>query len=216
MISETKRAATAAALLAFIAVMCAWLYFSQTRAAKQDMGMHQRIGEVLAEQTAGLIGAKGKIVTLAIETKEWPELATQIEAFNSALKKLGTYEVRAYEMDTKEQPKYGAGSGLSGRRYVRTVNKNEDADVFVSFVGAPKLSDEEIAEMKRKPQFVAESRSLENLPNLFRKKLIAVAVVSRFQFPSPGPDNPQTPQDWFAKRFQVITAQGVGELPVSE
>ena len=111
---------------------------------------------------------------------------------------------------------YHFPTALAGRRYVRTVNKNESAEVFVSFVGAPKLSAGEIAELKRRPPFIAESRSVENLPRLFKEQLIALAAVSRFQFPSPGPDNPQTPKEWFAKRFQVITAKGLGEIPESE
>ena len=134
----------AAGSVAVIAASCAWIYFTQFKAAKYNVGLHQRVGEVLAEQTAALIGKKGRVVSIAIDTKEWPELKTQIESFKVTLKKLGNYELREYELDTKDQPKYGVGSGLSGRRYVRTVKKNEKANVFVSFVGAPSLSDAEV------------------------------------------------------------------------
>ena len=193
------------AAVAVIAASCVWIYSTQFNAAKYNVGLHHQVGEVLAEQTANLIGKKGRVVSIAIDTKEWPELKTQIAAFKAKLKKLGEYELREYEMDPKDQPKYGVGSGLSGRRYVRTVKKNEKADVFVSFIGAPTLSDEEIAELGNKPKLIAEDRSPDNLQKLFRNELLHVAVVSRFQFPSPGTEKPKTPQEWFTKRFQIIT-----------
>ena len=216
MTSETKRVLTITLATATIITSCSWIYFTQIKVAKHSVGLHQHIGEVLARQTANLIGKQGKVVTIAIETKEWPELKTQLDAFKTTLKKLGDYELRDYEMDTKDQPKYGVGSGLSGRRYVRTFKKNEKADVIVSFVGAPKLSEEEIQELTDKPKFIAESRSTDYLPKLFENNLISVAVVSRYQFPSPGTDKPRTPQEWFTKRYQVVTPETARTLPKPE
>src|SRR6058998_174570 len=97
--------------------------------------------------------------------------------------------------------------------FVRIVKNNPDTDVLVSFVGAPKLSDEELAELKKLPKFIAESRSAEHLPKLFEKQLIQVAVVSRFVFPAPGPLSPKTPQQWFDKRYQIIEADAVKTIP---
>ena len=210
MTAQARRILIITALVAVIAAACSWIYFAEIRTVEHNVGLHQHIGRVLAERTVGLVGKHGKIVTIAIETKEWPELKTQRAAFLSELKKLGDFEVREYEMETKDQPKYGVGSGLSGRRYVRTVKKNTNASAFVSFVGAPKLSKDEIAELGEKPPLlIVESRSVENLPELFTKKLIAQAVVARFQFPAPGPENPKTPEEWFTKRYQVVAADGV-------
>jgi hypothetical protein len=173
---------------------------------------------VLAEQTAQLIGNKGKIVTIAIETKEWPELKTQVEAFNKKLATLGKFEVRDYEMDTKDQPKYGVGTGLSGRRYIRTVKKNTDAAVFVSFIGAPKLDDAERAELETgtKPKLIAESRGTDYLPKLFKHELIQIAVVARYQYPSPAPEKPKSPEEWFVSRYQIVTPQNANTLPKTE
>ena len=199
-----------------ILASCLWIYFTQFRAAQHNVGLHQYIGQTLARHAASAAGQKGRIVTIAIDTREWPELKTQIESFKAALKKLGTYELREYEMDTKDQPKYGVGSGLSGRRYVRTVKKNPNADVFVSFVGAPKLTADEISELGTKPKLVLESRSGDNVPALFEKKLAIAAVVSRFQFPAPAPEKPRTPEEWFVKRYQVVTPGSLPKLSRAE
>lgn len=213
---DTKNTLTAIVAVAVIAGACCWIYFGQVNAAKYNLALHQRVGEVLAEQAAEIAGGKGKVVTIAIETKEWPELKTQIEAFNTTLATLGKFEVRDYEVDTKDQPKYGVGTGLSGRRYVRTVLKNKDAAVFVSFIGAPKLDEAEMTELGMKPKLVAEARSTDNLPKLFKHELIQVAVAARYQYPSPAPENPKTADEWFTKHYQIVTAKTAHTLPKPE
>jgi hypothetical protein len=214
--TQVKNRIVGAAAVGVIVGSCLWIYFTQFKTAKHNVALHRKVGEVLAQETAKAAGPKGHIVTIAIDTKDWPELKTQIDAFKEALKKLGQYELREYEMDTKDQPKYGVGSGLSGRRYVRTVKKNSKADVFVSFVGAPKLSAEEIAELGNKPKLIVEARSPDNLPGLFENKLAIAAVVSRFQFPAPPPEKPRSPEQWFVKRYQIVTADAREALPKLE
>ena len=137
MSSKQKNALLATGAILVIIASSLWIYYHEFRAAKHSVALHQRVGQVLAEQTANLIGKKGYVAIITIDSKEWPELKTQIQAFRETLKKLGEYELHDYELDTKDQPKYGVGSGLSGRRYVRTVKKGEKADIFVSFIGAP-------------------------------------------------------------------------------
>jgi hypothetical protein len=213
MTTNFKRGLIVTACVLVIAASCIWIYFTQFKAAKFNVSLHQRIGEVLAEQTAKLVGGKGKVVTIAIETKEWPELRTQLYAFNTALAKLGKFEVRDYELDTKDKPKYTIGNGLSGRRYVRIVNKNTNASVFVSFVGAPHLKKDDLEQLSFTPKLIAESRSPEDVARMFEKKLLDVAIVSRFQFPSPSPKSPATPDEWFTKQYQIVTLKTASALP---
>src|ERR1043166_8593230 len=202
--------------LAAITGSLLWIYYGQVKAPKYNVALHQRLGEVMAEQTAKVVGPKGRVVIISIPTVGEPELQTQLSAFHQRLKKLGQYELKQYDMDTKNQPKYGVGAGLSGRRFVRTVLKNPNADVFVSFIGVPKLTDEEFAELKKMPKLVAESRSADHLPLLFEKKILQVAVVSRFSFPAPGTKNPKTAQEWFERRYQIIASDVSRELPQPE
>lgn len=204
--------------LAGLAILgsAAWIYWHEFKAPRHDVELHRRIGEVMAEQTAMVAGPKGKIVLITIPPNGEPELKTQLDAFQAKLKKLGNYDVREYEMDTKDQDKYGVGTGLSGRRYVRTANKNLDAVAMVSFIGAPNLKDEDLAELQKIPKFVAQARAVDNLPKLFKKELISVAVAARFNFPAPGPITPRTAQDRFDKRYQVVVATNVSTIPKPE
>lgn len=216
MSAQTKNRIIAGAAILAIVASCVWIYFTQFRATQYNVALHRHIGQTLADQVAKAIGAKGNVVSIAIDTKEWPELKIQLDAFKGALKKLGQYDLREYQLDTKDQPKYGLGSGLSGRRYVRTVKKNPNANIFVSFVGAPKLTTEELTELGTKPKLVVESRSCDNLYVLFENNLVQAAVVSRFQFPAPAPEKPRSTEEWFAKRYQILTADTLKLLPKSE
>ena len=199
-----------------IATSATWIYYREFKAPKHNVRLHQRIGEVMAEQTARVLGPKGRVLLLIIPTGSAPELETQLQAFHRTLAKLGNYDLKEHEFDTRDQAKYGVGSGLSGRRFLRAIKNNSTADALVSFVGAPQLSDEELAQLTRMPKFIAETRSVENLPKLFEKQIIQVAVVSRFVFPAPGPQKPRTPQELFDKRYQVIAADSVATIPRPE
>ncbi|MFO1512650.1 MAG: hypothetical protein U1F83_07020 [Verrucomicrobiota bacterium] len=216
MTSNSKTILTILLCALAIAGSAAWVYWREFKAPQYDVELHQRVGEIMAEQTAKVAGPKGKVVVIAIPTGGLPELKTQLESFRLALKKLGSYELREYEMDTKDQDKYGVGTGLSGRRYVRTANKNLDAAAVVSFIGAPNMKDEDIAELQKSPKFVAEARAVDNLPKLFNKDLISVAVASRFSFPAPGPIQARTAQERFDKRYQIVAANNVTNIPKSE
>ena len=216
MAANTKQVWTAALALLAIAGSAAWIYWHEFKAPQHDVELHRRLGEVMAEQTVRVAGNKGKIVVMTIPTSGEPELKTQLKAFRAALKQKGNFELREYEMDPKDQDKYSVGSGLSGRRYVRTVNKNLDAAAFVSFIGAPHMKEEDITELKKVPKLVAEARSVDNLPKLFKKELISIAVASRFNFPAPGPIQPRTAQERFDKRYQIVAADSVGTIPKPE
>ncbi len=207
----SKKAAIVGASLVAIA-LSAFVMYRQLKAPAFNVALHQRVGQVMAEQTAKALGQKGRVVLITIPTGGEPELATQLDAFRATLKKLGDFEIKEKELDTKDQPKYGVGNGLSGRRFLRTIKNNPNADAIVSFVGVPSVSDEELADLKKVPKFIAETRSPDHLPKLFEKRLIEVAVVSRFVFPAPGPVQPGTPQEWFDKRYQILTADAAATI----
>lgn len=216
MSSSAKKTLISLAAVLVIIGSAAWIYWHEFKVPKHDAELHTRVGEVMAEQTAMIAGKTGKIVLIAIPTSGEPELKTQLDAFRARLKTLGDFHLREYEMDTKDQDKYGVGTGLSGRRYVRTANKNLDAAAVVSFIGAPHMKDEDIAELQKVPKLIAEVRSVDHLPKLFKKELISVAVASRFNFPAPGPITSRTAQERFDKRYQIVVAANVAVIPKSE
>ena len=209
-----KKWITAAGLLAVIAGASLWIYFHHFAAPQFNVTLHKAVGRVMAEETARLLNRHGKLVLIAIETPAGSELQIQLKEFEKALKAFsGMAIAKNYTLETDKKPKYGVGSGLSARRFIRIVNKNTTADAIVSFVGAPDLSDDEMRQLEAKPKFIAEARSAEKLKKLFDKQVLHAAVVSRFQFPSPVEGKPSSPRQWFDKRFQIITTENAASLP---
>ena len=47
-----------------------------------------------------------------------------------------------YMVETNDDPKYGVGTGLSAKRFLKIRKKYTDADAVVSFVGVPNMTDE--------------------------------------------------------------------------
>lgn len=204
--SRLKEILVAAGLILAIGTSAFWIVHSQ-RAPKFNVSLHQAIGQVMAEETARLLERKGKVVIVSMETANVPELKTQLQAFDKALHRVsGITVVERYDLDPEDKPKYGTGTGLSAGRFLRIVKKSAKADVIVSFVGVPRLSDEEIGTLERMPKFVAETKERDKLSKLFEKKILQVAVVPRFEFPAPVSEKPRTAREWFDKYFQIVTS----------
>jgi hypothetical protein len=181
---------------------------------RQQEELHRMIGRVLAEETTRVLNGRGKILLISIDTAKVPELKWQLAAFHEALDPGGRITVaKTYDLETEGKSKYTFGAGLSGRRYVRTVNKNAGIDAIVSFAGAPNFKDGEEKELKFTPRLIAESHAPQKLKKLFEQKLIDVAVVSRFEFPNPVSGTPRNPRERFIQRFQVVTPQEAARLP---
>ena len=189
---------TAAIVVAFV-----WTCFARYSVTRRDAALQWRMGEVLAEQSVRLLGKDGRIVSIDMDTHDRPQLNLQLEGFKAALRRLGDFELRECKLDSRDCV---AGTGLSGRSYVRIVKQYQNADVFVSFIGIPKLTREDIAELGGKPRLVAESSSDDNLSALLENQLIEVAIVPRLKFPTHRSASPYTPQDRFTERFEIVTA----------
>ena len=201
--APTKQRLKAAGIIAALAVAFVWTCFARYSVTRGDAALQWRMGEVLAEQSVRLLGKDGRIVSIATDTRDRPQLNLQLEAFKAALRRLGDFELRECDLDPQDCL---ASRGLSGQSYVRTVKQYQNADIFVSFIGIPKLTREDIAELGGKPRLVTESSSAENLSALLENQLIEVAVVPRLTFPTQRSTLQRTPQDRFTERFEIVTA----------
>ena len=190
-----------------------WIYFTQFAQPAFNVPLHQRVGEVLAQETARLIHTQGQVVVVTMDASKEPELKAQMQIFEKTLKKLGPISIKELPVETDDKPHYRTGAGLSSRRFLRILKKSATADAIVSFIGAPRMTEEELAQVEKAPKFVAECRSPDRIKRLFDKKLLQVAVVNRFEYPAPVKHNPKTPKQWFEKYYQVVTAENASILP---
>jgi len=199
--------------LAAIAGSGLCIYFTQFSQPAFNVPLHERVGEVLAQETARLIHTQGQVVVVTIDASKEPELKAQLQVFERTLKKLGPIGIKELPVDTDDKPHYRTGAGLSSRRFLRIVKKSGGADAIVSFIGAPRMSEEDLAQVDKAPKFIAECRSPDKIRRLFDKNVLQVAVINRFEYPAPIKHNPKTPQQWFEKYYQIVTAENASDLP---
>ena len=195
--------------IAAVGVTVGALYFtwrSQWAADPVHEGMQRSVGARLADEVAAVVGPTGRVVVVTLDSGASAVVDRQHEAFLERLKQWpGLKVIRTDEVDASKGDKYGPGTGLSARRWQRLVEKEPDANVIVSLIGAPDPEElpKKVADAKG-PRLVAVSRSPKQLAPLVDGGLLARAIVPRFTFPAPGPESPRTPAEWFENRFQVV------------
>jgi hypothetical protein len=198
-----------------IAASAWWIIHYQRGNASAALDQQRGLGQVMAERTVKLLESKEKkrIVVVTLDAND-PGTRAQMEAFERGLKQAGGIEILdTVKLDPSENPKYRSGDGLSARRFARLVDKYEDAEGLVSFVGVPDPADEEMKKLESKPpRFIAFTRDLDKLPKLFKDRTLRVAIVPRYEFPAPGPENPKTPQEWFDRHFQIVTSNTLAKI----
>jgi hypothetical protein len=203
-----KEKLIASAAIIAILVSVFFIYRTQFAGRSQNEKLHHAVGQVMAEETSRLVGPAGKIVLVTTDTRTAPDLKLQIEAFRKQLAFLGSIKIKdTLVLDPGDSTKYRPGAGLSAKHFLKIVRKNADVNAIVSFVGAPELTDQEMAQMKAVPKFIAETHSPEKLTRLLDKKVLLSAIVPRFEFPAPGPRKPETSREWFDRYFQIISPE---------
>lgn len=211
---KPKNILIAACSIAVIAGCAWWIWRTQFNQPKFNVALHVGLGQALADETVRALNSTGKVVLVTLPSGAFPELGVQMAQFKKVLAQHPGLSIKeTYELEADDKRKYNFGSGLTGRRYVRLVNKNMSAAGFVSFVGAPELTAKELAELKKVPVLIAEARSTGKLKQLFEQKAIHAAIVGRFEYPTPVKGTPTTPQAWVEQRFQIVRPENAASLP---
>ncbi len=157
---KPKNILIAACSIAVIAGCAWWIWRTQFNQPKFNVALHVGLGQALADETVRALNSTGKVVLVTLPSGAFPELGVQMAQFKKVLAQHPGLSIKeTYELEADDKRKYNFGSGLTGRRYVRLVNKNMSAAGFVSFVGAPELEAKELAELKKVPVLIAEARS---------------------------------------------------------
>lgn len=191
--------------VAVILASAIWIYYDQFATKVYNQKLHAAVGEAMAEQVVRMLPHNAAILVVTMKAKQAPEITVQVKAFEQHLKLISPITIKdEIVLDPGDNPKFRPGAGLSAKRLLKIARKNHGVDAIISFVGAPPLTDEEIAGLKAFPKFFAETHSPEKLKNLFDKKILQMAIVPRYEFPAPGPRVPETSQQWFDRYFQVI------------
>src|SRR5947199_8349967 len=80
-----------------------WIYLTEFNQPAFNLPLHQRVGEVLAQETARLIHTQGQVVVITMDTSKAPELKAQMGIFEKTLKKLGPVTIKELPVDTEDK-----------------------------------------------------------------------------------------------------------------
>src|SRR5262245_61434467 len=198
------------AAISLIAILAAGLsiHFHLRQPDRGDTPpMDQIVGETLAEEVIDALGGTGRIVLVTLEKGRLADLDKYVDAFRHRIYKTPIKIANTDEISSEKAGKYGPGSGMSAKRFVRIMEKHRNVDAIVSFVGTPDGEDKELENLKAPVvKFIAFSRAPDDIDELFKNKLLTSAIVPRFQFPAPGSEKPRSRAEWFAKYYQIVRA----------
>jgi hypothetical protein len=200
--------------MVIIAVAALRLYlFLHPRPDRIDARPHQQLGLMLANEAVQALDSSGRLIVIAREGSEFevPAAAAQLKSFLEALKKAKrtVTTLRSVKVDPLRPLAVPPGD------FFDLLRQAKDNDVFVSFLGPPSLSDEQVQKLgaKRSKVFAVCPGALPrrvNLRQVFEQKLLTVAVVTRPDAPAVA--SPGTAQSAFDQTFKIITADNLSEL----
>src|SRR5262245_3738642 len=80
--------------LMVIAASVAWICLTRLASPKINLVLHQGIGEVMAEETSRIVGHKGQVLVIAMDSDAAPELRAQLDKFKETLRKRGGVSIK--------------------------------------------------------------------------------------------------------------------------
>jgi hypothetical protein len=200
-------------LISFVAVLTligsVWFTWQRHfRAPDFPVPLHEAVGTVLATELQRELQRPGEVLVLTLDDDASPILATQLAALRATLAKSPHLRIgKVVTLESDKKGKYGPGTGLSSSKLAREIGKFPQAIAVVSLVGLPSLDDTELQAMGNvRPPLFGVCRDRRKLETLARHQWLRSAIVPRFEFPAPGPEDPKLPRERFDRQFQIVTA----------
>ncbi len=217
-LEKNKKMVGAIALTLVIAASLSSLLLTtcefQPSLPKANLLPYQGTGQVLAEETAKLLGNKGKIVVLVMDTGQVEITADdpRMNAFTEAIKGQKDITVMAVEkISPSLMIRSPAGKMLRAEPFLEIFQQYPNVDAIVSLIGVPRLADEQIGGLaQNRPKFVAVSdpaTSSSELKKLFEAQVLQLAIAPRGHPSTNGGKPPSTPREWFDQNYIVVTPE---------
>lgn len=187
---------------------------SSTAASQIGLDVDTIVGETLADETARLLGNKGRIVLVALDTTqgEIPPAQRQLAGFHSALGKHPDLTVVATEVIGPDPVHVLADGefGIPRDKFLELLDKHAGTDAIVSFVGAPKFTDRDVVQFSRGHTKIVAGYGLgyqgAGLEMLLARAIVQVALVPNPNPPPVTDTRKRTAREWFEMGYQVVTA----------
>jgi len=183
--------------------------------------IHRDVGRTLAAEAGKLLRPGGRVVVIYRDTESFPQPAFDfaLAALKGALKEAGLPApiTRAIQLDPLRPLQVPPGD------FLELIRKAGVADVIISLMGPPFLSDEQRASIGTvKPRMVAfwpgTIAEYANLKPLFEQHLLSAAIIHRPEaLGLAGPartGNSMPSPERFDALYQVVSGNGIPSVPI--
>ena len=183
---------------------------------KVDLDPYEVLGTVTAEETAKLLGDKGKVLVIVRDTgpDRNPSTEAELRAFQQALKKRAGLSVEVERFRVTPMLMMATGGALPADELFKALERHANTGAVVLFLGFPLLADPEIDALRQAGiKSVVVSALRPGYKRLLERQAINVAIVPRPDAPAPGGPAPRTVRERFDQQYRILTPADAARLP---
>ncbi len=178
------------------------------RMPRSDARLYEAVGAVMAEETAHLLGNKGKVVLITPDTGAQPSPvhASFLRGFERNLKTRSSVRLDGKELVTPTEV------GCPATAFLAVLKKHPTADAVVSFIGPPVLRPDDVKLLPpRRPKLLVLGGDRELTRSLMSQQLLELSLVPRQGSRDSGNwHHSVTQREEVERIYQIITPGTVG------
>jgi hypothetical protein len=180
-----------------------------------NLDTYQVLGTVTAEETARLVGGKGRILVMARDTgaAKNPSVEAELAAFQQTLRKRAGLSVVTERVRVAPMMMMATGGGLPPDQFLKALETHPDIGAVVLFFGFPQLTEPELDTLKKTGvKTVVVSSLRPGYKRLLEQQAIQVAIVRQANAASPATPA-RTVRERFDQEYTLLTPADAARLP---
>jgi hypothetical protein len=199
----------AMAILAVGAAAIALYLAFGNRPPEINLDTYNVLGAVTAEETAKLLGNKGRALVMVRDTgpDKNPSVEAELKAFQQTLKQHTELTVLVQKVQVTPMLMMSTGGGLPPEELFKALETHAKIDAAVLFFGFPQLTDMQLTALKKTGvKTVVVSSFRPGYQRLLERQAIHVAIVPRLEAQSPAAPASKTMRERFDQEYLVMTS----------
>jgi hypothetical protein len=197
------------------AVLSLYLAFAD-RSPKINLDPYDVLGAVTAEETAKLLGNKGRMLLIVRDSgpDKNPSVEAELRAFQETLKKRPGLSAVTERIRVTPMMMMATGGGAPPDLFLKALETHANTAAVVLFFGFPNLADSEMETLKKSGvKIVVVSSFRPGYKQLLERQVIHLAVVPRPDGPPPSTPTPRTVRERFDQDYTIFTPADTARLP---
>lgn len=186
------------------------------RAPKINLDPYEVLGAVAAEETARLLGGRGRVLVLARDTgpDQDPSAEAELRALRRALKPHAEIKIVVERIPVTPLLMMSTGGGLPPDQLFQALHTHAKVDALVLFFGFPQLDAPELAAFQQSGvKTVVVSSLRPGYKQLLERRVIHAAIVPRPDASAPSGPSPRTLRERFDQEYLILTPAEAAWLP---